>query len=208
MRLFTGLKVLLGSALLALFVVCTLWITPAKGATDTVTLSTSVQEYLAFSITGGSTISFGNLTPGTAICSDTATVASVTTNASNGYTIGLSDSVASTGSALRHTDGNTRIADYVGTIATPTAWTGTGLGVSLFAADTGKAAKWGTGATVCDANNKYAGVPQNATTAHTATGYHSGADTSSWSWKIDVPNTQKTGTYSGNVTFTATAALT
>jgi hypothetical protein len=77
----------------------------------------------------------------------------------------------------------------------------------MFAADTSKEAAWGTGTTVCDANNKYAGAPATATTAHTVTGFHSGADTSSWGWKIDVPNTQKTGSYSGNVTFTATAVL-
>lgn len=207
MKLFTGLKLLLGSALLALFGVCALWITPVKGATDTVSLSTSVQEYLTFAITAGDAVTFGSLTPGTPICFATGTVASVTTNSANGYTIGLSDAVAGTNSTLLHTDATTRIADYAGTLTTPTTWASTGLGVGLFAADTNKDVKWGTGTAVCDANNKYAGVPQTATTAHTSTGYHASADTSSWSWKIDVPNTQKTGTYSGNVTFTATAVL-
>jgi len=178
-----------------------------EAAQQNVSLSTTVQEYLSFSITAGGTVAFGNLTPGTPICYNTGTVASVTTNAANGYTIGLSDSVAGTNSALLHTDTTTRIADYAGTIDTPTSWTGTGLGVGLYAADTNKESKWGTGTTVCDANNKYAGIPQNTTTAHTASGYKSGADTSSWSFKVDVPNTQKTGSYSGTVTFTATAVL-
>lgn len=181
----------------------------AQAATQGVTLSTTVQTYLAFTLTGGDTVAFGSLTPGTPICSNTATVASVTTNAANGYTLGLSDGVASTGSALLHTDGNTRIPDMTnGTIATPVVWgTNYGLGVGLYAADTNKEAAWGSGTTVCDANNKYAAIPQNATTAHTVTGYLSGADTSSWSWKIDVQNTQKTGTYSGTATLTATAVL-
>lgn len=179
----------------------------ADAATDTVSLSTSVQEYLTFSITSGDTVSFGNLTPGTPICHATGSIASVTTNAANGYTMGLHDGVASPDSCLVHTDTTTHIAKYAGTIAVPTSWTGTGLGITMYAADTGKEAAWGTGTTVCDANNKYAGVPETATTAHTVTGYHSSADTSSWGWKLDAPATQKTGSYSGNVTFTATAVL-
>lgn len=180
----------------------------AQAATDTVTVSTNVQEYLSFSITAGDPVTFGNLTPGTPICYATGTVASVTTNAANGYTLGFKDDVAASDSALLHTDTTTRIADYAGTVATPTIWTGTGLGTGLYAADTNKEAKWGTGTTVCDALNKYAGVPQNNdTTSHVVTGYHSGADTSSWSFKVDVANTQKTGSYSGDVTFTALAVL-
>lgn len=184
----------------------------AHAATDTVTLSTSVQTYLNFSISAGDPVAFGALTSGTAICSATASVASVTTNAANGYTLGLSDGIAASNSALLHTDTTTRIPDMTnGTIATPVVWgtpgTNTGLGVGLWAADTNKEVKWGSGATVCDTNNKYAAVPQAATTAHTVTGTVSGTDTSSWSWEIDVLNTQKTGSYSGDVTFTATAVL-
>lgn len=179
----------------------------AKAAVHNVGVSTTVQEYLTFDITSNDTVAFGNLTPGTAIAAPSGgSVASVTTNAANGYTLGVSDGSA-TNSALLHTDTTTYIADYAGTIATPTSWTGTGLGLTLFAADSNKEAKWGTGTTYNDANNKYAGVPLAATTAHTVTGFKAGADTSSWAFEIDVPNTQKTGSYSGNVVFTATAVL-
>jgi len=123
--------------------------------------------------------------------------------------LGLSDGVSGTDSSMIHqVDLSTKIADYAGTITTPTSWTGTGVGTGLYAADNNKEAKWGTGTTVCDSNNKYAGIPETATTSHTVTGYLSGADTSSWSFKINVANTQKTGVYSGDVTFTATANLT
>lgn len=179
----------------------------ARAATDTVTMTTTVQEYLIFSVTAGDPVAFGNLTPGTPICYATGSVASVTTNAANGYTLGASDGVAGSNSALLHTDTATRIADYAGTIAVPTVWAGTGQGFGLYAADTTKEAAWGTGVTVCDVLNKYAGIPQAATTAHTAAGYKAAADTSSWSFKVDVANTQKTGAYSGNMTFTATAVL-
>ncbi|MEI6498512.1 MAG: hypothetical protein WCO23_00970 [bacterium] len=173
----------------------------------TTTLSTNVLEYLTFSLTSGDTVPFGDLTPGTPIAAPSSgTVGSVTTNSANGYTIGLSDG-SGTNSALLHTDTTTYIPDYAGTIAVPTTWTGVGVGISLFAADTSKEAKWGSGTTYDDSSNKYAGVPAAATTAHTVTGYHEGADTSSWAFKIDVANSQKTGAYSGDVTFTATATL-
>lgn len=206
--LFLSLTVLVMSISLIYFSVRPL---VAHAEVDTVSLSTSVQTYITFSISSGDTVGLGSLTPGTPICSSTASVASVTTNAANGYTIGLSDG-SDTNSALLHTDTSTYIPDMTnGTITTPVVWgtsgTNTGLGAGLWAADTNKEVKWGTGTLVCDTNNKYAAIPSAATTAHTVTGVVAGTDTSSWSWKIDVLNTQKTGSYSGSATFTATAVL-
>lgn len=197
---------------MGIFLLCFIF-TPSSAQADPVehgvTLSTTVITYLSFDVTTGDTIPFSNLTPGTPICSTTSSIASVATNAANGYTLGVHDSVAAANSALLHTDTATRIPDMTnGTITTPVVWGANyGLGVGLWAADTNKEAKWGTGTTVCDANNKYAAIPTTATTAHTVTGTVSGTDTSSWSWKIDVQNTQKTGDYSGDMTFTATAVL-
>lgn len=182
----------------------------AQAATDTATLSTTVLEYLSFSITAGDTVGFGNLTPGTPIPAPaTGTVCSVTTNAANGYTMGLHDGVAAPDSSMLHTDTATRVTKMTnGTIETPVVWgSNTGVGITLYAADTSKEAKWGTGTTYNDVNNKYAAIPETATTGHTVTGTVAGADTSSWAFDIDVPNTQKTGAYSGTVTFTATAVL-
>lgn len=203
MKLFNFILVSLGS-LVCLFVVLNLVTFQTHAATQNVDLSIDVQEYMAFSLSGGSAIDFGSFNPGTPICSSTATVASVTTNALNGYTLGVSDGSDTDSALTKDTD---HIADYAGTIGTPTTWTGTGLGVGLWAADTNKEAKWGTGSSVCHANNKYAGVPSAAATGHTVTGYHSGANTSSWSWKVDAPNNQATGAYTGSVTFTATGVL-
>lgn len=184
----------------------------AEPVEDTTTLTTTVLEYISFSLTSGDTVSFGDLTPGESIKAPaTSTIASVTTNAANGYTIGLSDGVASTNSSMLHTvDETTYIPDYAGTIGTPTAWTGTGVGITLWDADSNYDAKWCADACTSydDTDNKYAGIPETATTAHTVTGAVTGEDTSSWAFQIDVPNTQKTGAYSGVVTFTATAVLT
>lgn len=183
----------------------------ADAATDTVTVTTSVLTYLTFSISSGDPAALGNLTPGTPVVGTDGSVATCTTNAANGYTLGLSDG-SDTNSALLHTDTATYIADYAGSIATPTAWSGTGLGVTMWDADTNHELKWCTTdiancTTFNDSDNKYAGIPSAATTAHTAAGFKAGADTSSWAWQVDVANTQKTGSYSGNVTFTATAVL-
>ena len=179
-----------------------------QAATQPVTLTTTVLAYLTLDITAGGTVAFGNLTPGTPICYATGTVASVVTNAANGYTLGLSDATAAPNSSMAQ--GGVYIPKMTnGTIATPVVWgSNYGVGANLYAADTGKdTTQWGAGTTVCDALNKYAAVPQAATTAHTVTGFHSSANTSSWSFKIDVPNTQQTGAYSGTVTYTATAVL-
>ena len=181
-----------------------------KAVTQNVSFTTTVQASISLTITAGGTVAFGNLTPGVPIAAPaTGTIASVETNAANGYTLGVHDSVAGSNSALLHTDTTTRITDVTsGDITTPALWgASTGLGITLYAADTNKEAKWGTGVTYDDANNKYAAIPQTVTTAHTVTGTVAGADTSSWAYKLDAPASQKTGSYSGDMTFTATAVL-
>lgn len=183
----------------------------AASTTSTVTLSGTVTTYILLSWTSGQTITFGTITPGTDSCGASGSILSITTNAANGYTVGLHD-VASTNSAMLHTDTTTYIPDMLtGTLATPIVWvtgTTTGVGVNLYAADTTKEAGWGTGVTTCDpVFNKWAAVPAAAATAHTAAGLKAGADTSSWDWKVNVANTQKTGVYAGNVTFTVTAVF-
>ena len=178
---------------------------PEQVQAANVSLSTTVLYYLDFAINTGASVPFGNLQPGTPISGPSSgTITTVTTNAANGYTIVVSDG-SDTNSAMAQ--GGTYIADYAGTITTPTTWTGTGLGVTLFAADTTKESKWGTGTAYNDANNKYAGVPAGATVAHTVTGFPITSDTASWAFKIDVPNTQKTGAYTGNVVFSALPVL-
>ncbi|MCL5407698.1 MAG: hypothetical protein M1429_04340 [Patescibacteria group bacterium] len=181
-------------------------------STGNVLLTGTVLQYITLAFSSGSTISFGNITPGTPKCGDVTSQADVTTNASGGYNLAVSDSIAGTNSAMVHSDGTTYIPDMnSGTIATPVVWvTGThlGVGTNMFSG-TQKEAAWGTGTTACDVlYDKWAAVPQNATTGHTVTGYHASADSSFWSWRIDVANTQKTGIYSGNVLFTSAAVLT
>lgn len=186
-------------------------ITSVKADTDNVTFTANVLTSMILDITPGDSFDFGDLTFDTPVAKPTTgTVVSVTTNAANGYTLGVSDGVAGSNSGLLNVaDGTTYVPDMTnGTVAVPVVWgTNSGLGVTLFAADTNKEAKWGTGTTYNDANNKYAAVPQAATTAHTVTGFHGTADTSSWAYMVETGATQKSGAYSGTMTFTATAVL-
>ena len=153
---------------------------------------------LTFNIDSNSK-NLGNITPGTPITATTITT--VTTSDTNGYSLKVHDGISGSNSALLHTDTTTRIADYEGTIASPTLWTGTGLGISVYTADTSKEAKWGTGTTETDSNNKYAGIPETATEIHNVASAVTDDDTYI-GYKLDVPNTQKTGSYSGTITYT------
>lgn len=182
----------------------------SQAATQDVHFSTTVQTALTLDITAGDTVAFGTITSGMPIAAPaTGTIASVTTSAANGYTLGIFDGVTGSGSALLHSDGITRITDVTnGTIGTPVLWgSSTGLGITMYAADTNKEAKWGTGTAYNDLNNRYAAIPENATIAHTVTGTVVGANTSSWAFKLDIPAGQKAGSYTGTMTFTATAVL-
>lgn len=163
---------------------------------------TSLSLTLSFD---SATVSFGDYnTSGPA--KTASTIATVTTNYPSGYVLQISDGVPGNNSALLNADGITRIIDYSGTIAAPTAWSSTGLGFCVFAA-TAKDVKWGTGTTASDANNRYAGIPEAATTINTKVGSPTVNDQTSVGYKLDVTNAQKDGAYNGNVTYTATGVL-
>lgn len=181
----------------------------AQVDTEAITLSTDVQTAIAL-VVSSNTYAFGNLVSHTPEKGSAGIDADVTTNASNGYTLGISDGVAGGNSCLLHTDAVTRIIDYTAPIALPTLWNSgvdIGLGATVYAADTTKEGKWGAGTTFDDVLNKYAGVPTAATTIHTSANYKTGADTTSIAFIVDVNADQKSGVYSGDVTLTATAVL-
>jgi hypothetical protein len=184
----------------------------AASQTQLVTLTVNVIDYLSFTTNSGGSVAFGNLIPGTPNC-DNGTIFLVSTNASNGYKMTPSDG-SGTNSALKAAD-NTYIADYAGTIATPTLWpdgTTYGLGTTLWSGVQREAA-WSAGGVATGACNaastKWAGIAADSTSTsgHTVTGFISGPDTTYWGWKVNVPNTQKTGLYTGAVTFTVVNVL-
>lgn len=119
---------------------------------------------------------------------------SVLTDAS-GYLLAASQNQDMTAS-----DSST-IPAFPSAIATPGLWTeGTsiGLGFSL-TAGTSLDAKWGTSPAF-----KYAAFPASSTTIHDKPGYTSGPDVTTVQYRLDVSATQKPGSYSNIITYTAT----
>lgn len=176
---------------------------------ENINLTTAVLETLQMSVSANS-YAFGNLTPGTPLKGSGGIDVNITTSAANGYNLGISDGISGNDSALVHTDTTTRIPDAVALIVAPALWVGgttKGLGATVYSATTLKEVKWGAGTTYNHANNKYAAIPETATTLHSSAGYKEGIDTTSISFIIDVANSQKTGAYAGDVILTATAVL-
>lgn len=136
----------------------------------------------------------GTLTPGTPNTGET--VVSVTTDCVAGY-----DLYVKQDTQMTHTDTTTTIPNYSCDITTPCLWTGTGLGFSI-TAGTSVDAKWGT-----SPNFKYAYFPSTDTKIHEKTTYSLNADDTTVEYKIDTPSTQKAGTYSNNITYTAISKL-
>ena len=177
--------------------------------TGSVALTSNVQYSISLDIPS-STYGFGNITSGVPERGTAGITADVTTNAENGYNLMINDGISGSNSALLHSDGLVRIADFSSTIDAPDLWddgNSKGLGFTVFSADTGKEAKWGSGTAFDDVANKYAGVPEDETTIHQTDVYKEGEDSTGVAFILDVDPDQKAGTYSGNITLTATANL-
>jgi hypothetical protein len=137
----------------------------------------------------------GTVTPGTPNVA--MTTATVVTDAPGGY-----DLLINKDHRLIHTnDGTTTINDYAGTISTPTAWSGVGLGFTVISGAVVES-KWGVAPT-----NNYAGIPDSVTLFHAKSGYASGGDDTVIEYKIDVPSSQQSGEYTNTVTYTAISKL-
>ena len=179
-----------------------------------VNLITSVNEYLNFTISSGGAINLGHINADIPACNVSGTVLVVSTNADNGYKITPTDG-SDTDSVLKHTDNVTTIQDMPASLGAPAIWvTGStkGLGTTLWSGAQ-REASWSAGGVPLDAcapnSTKWAGVPANdsAVSGHTVTGYLATPDETYWGWKLDIPNTQKSGEYYGLVTFTVVPVL-
>ncbi|MEA1936656.1 MAG: hypothetical protein U9N04_00915 [Patescibacteria group bacterium] len=199
-------KIIAGTSVIALSLSMT---SVALAATDSdgVNLSVIVAENMTLDcgadvdIDGG-----GSLTAGTP--ESNSTTCTITTNDEDGYDLSVVNDFAS-GTVLRNSNGSGsdwEIADYAGTIATPTTWTGTGLGFSVFAAPD-KEVKWGTGTTCHAAGNAYAAFPDSDTVITNVADYSNSETTIDICYRVDVPSTQASGEYAGSVTYTATGTL-
>jgi hypothetical protein len=181
----------------------------AQSGLNTINLSTNVATSLAISI-DSTGYGFGDLVANIPEKGSAGVGFGVVTNSPNGDALSAHDGIPGSGSALLHTDLTTRIVDFYGSVVDPQPWIdgkSRGLGVTVFSADTSKEAKWGTGTTYNDTNNKYVGVPEFASTIHVSTGYKTGNDTTDIAFAVDVDSDQKPGVYSGPVTITVVAVL-
>ena len=149
-------------------------------------------------------ISLGTGNTGTSRTGGTALT--VITNNPRGFSISVSDNQGGGNSALVHTDGSTRLADYSGTITTPKLWSGTGFGLTIYAGSA-KDSKWGTGNSVTHNRNKYTGIPQFPGLVYSKSSAVPSGDNISIGYKAVAPTGQKAGNYSGTVIYTITGLL-
>jgi hypothetical protein len=178
----------------------------SKSATDTeqVTLTTTVAETISLSCT--TPVALGTLTPGTPVYN--SNVCTTTTNANGGYNLAVKrdDSDTTMDQIANSTYNITDKTAWDSTTPTSAAWTGTGLGFSVYASTATKNTTWwGTGTTCDSSSNLYAGFPAVYTDIMQHASYSSSSTTTSICYKLDVPTTQRSGAYDGTVTFQATS---
>jgi hypothetical protein len=151
-------------------------------------------DYLAGASALHGAFTLPNITPGQ---SQTYTVDAIVRTGAGGY-----DLYVQRPTPLTHTDTVTTIPDISGTIASPAAWTeGTtkGFGFTL-TAGTQVEAKYGT-----NPNYNYAALPSGSTIFHSRTGLNGGIpEVTTIQYRADTTTTQKQGTYSTQVIYTAT----
>jgi hypothetical protein len=138
----------------------------------------------------------GTLFPGSPITGETTV--DVTTDSWNGYALNVSKNDKMRMDAL------TTIDNHNGTIATPVPWSAPnnlGFGFTIISG-TGVDTKWKDGL-----DFKYAAFPDIATTTHSKPDFKSPADETVIGYKVDVPESQKSGAYSCIVTYTAVGSI-
>jgi len=176
----------------------------AVSVTDQVNLSLTVAQTI--SLNCGADVNLGTLTPGTPVSA--SSVCTVTTNAEGGYDLAVKRDDSDT-TMDHNSDATANITDKTAwnrTTPNGAAYSGTGLGFSVFASTATKNTTWwGTGTTCHDAANLYAGFPTAYTNIMEHSSYSSSSTTTSICYRVDVPSTQKSGSYSGSITYQASS---
>ena len=179
----------------------------AATSTGAVTLSTSVQQTITLTLATTS-VPLGALTPGTPVFATTS--ATIATNAATGLTFQVNRNTA--GQTLTHSDATTAFPDatsWNGSNATTTNLVGANLHFKV--ANTGTDASlysstfWGPNDTDGASNAKYAGFPATSQTIASNAAFVGTNQVVVSRYRIDAPATQKSGSYSGGVTYTAFA---
>ncbi len=171
----------------------------ADSKNQSVTISASVAETLTLACDNAV---IAEVTAG--ISQSTVEACTITTNAESGFNVKVKRDAAT--DTLTHFDTTTTIvdaADFNGTNAA--TWSeGTTKGLGFRVAKTSDAddgvIDWGTDG----AGAKYSAFPVADTTIYNTTGYSETALTMDVEYRLDVPVVQKSGNYTGSVTYTAT----
>lgn len=177
----------------------------AASSTNGISIEVNVQEVLTLDC-GSATVNLGVVTPGIPVTG--SSVCTTTTNAEGGYNLTVKKDDILGATLDINSEEATDIADKTpwdpaGT-GNATQWSGTGLGFTVFASTATKnSAWWGTGTTVTDSNNKYAGFTPTDTDIMRHLAYSDTSTTTSIGYKLDVPRSQKSGTYAGSITYQA-----
>ena len=198
MKSYTKLSLMLGAGIVGAGGII---LTPfsAIAATQSTNINATVGSTLSMTTTSGGNVNF-SLTPGaSAVVSSASDTISVSTNSSNGYSLTLSDSDATT----TLVSGANTIAAHAGTTASPTALAANTWG---FAVPGGSFdASYSAEASSATSTSKWAGMPALAspyTLKSTATTASSDQTTVWYAAKVDA--TKPTGTYTDTVVYTAT----
>jgi hypothetical protein len=175
-----------------------------------INLNTDIQEVISLNC-GGTTVNLGNITPGSPVTGNS--ICTTTTNANGGYALSVKkDNTQET--LQKDTEPATTIPDKTPWDPTANAnsgnadtWSGTGLGFTVYSSSASKNTDWwGTGADLTDTNNKYAGFATDQSNIMIYNDYSETSTQTSIGYKLDVPPTQKSGAYSGNITYQAVTA--
>ena len=176
------------------------------GSAGTHNTSIAVQSMLTMSCTP-TTVNFGMMNPGTPQTAQGS--CTVTTNATNGYTLSV-QRVDVTATMALSTNAAISIPDRVAwdnNVPNATVWqTGDAhLGFTVISSTANKNTTWwGNGTTAADHNNLYAGFPLYAKPIMSTAQYHDTATETVIGYKVDVTSAQSSGLYQGTVTYQAT----
>ena len=182
-----------------------------SGESDDVNLSVSIEENMTLDCGSDVDIDGGGvLIPGAPEAN--ATTCTVTTNDQDGYVLQLEDSNTGANTLVHDTlsESITDLTAWDASTPNAAAWidaTTEGLGFSVYdSTATKNDTWWGTGVSCHDANNLYAGIPDNGSAQDIMehTSYAANSTTTSICYRVDVPMSQASGEYTGAVTYTAT----
>lgn len=183
-------------------------------ATDPAPTSISAQVNETITLTSCNNVTIPAITPAAGGASQNNTQpCTITTNTEGGIRVSVIKVAGTATQTLRHSDNTTYITDtgagltaFDGTAGTTAAWTaattrGLGFRVTETSTLSNDNTIWGT-----DAAPEYAALPVSSQIIYSKNGYLGTPYTMNVNYRLDVPTTQKAGTYGAQVQYSATTS--